>query len=145
MSVDVTAAVLERLRGSLPGGNNSTPGPGDIIVYDGTVGPNPPTRYVVVLGDPGSRGASTVEAVSRDRAFTVQCDCVVVAPYVAGDCRWLASKVQDALTDFRPVVDGLSVGLFEHSVGRRPVPDESVPDRHVWSSAQQFALLAARF
>lgn len=135
MSSDVTAAVLERLVGSLPS---------DVMVYDGTVLPNPPARYVVVYGDVGLRSAAAVDGLSRDQSFTVQCTCAVTAPMAAGHCRWLAGTVRDLLTDFLPVVDGVTPGQFTHSVSRRPVPNETVPDRHTWESVEQFSLLAGR-
>lgn len=135
MSTDVTAAVLEHLRASLPV---------DVTVYDGQVLANPPQRYVVVYGDIGSRVSTSLDGMSRDQAYSVQCNCVVIAPYIAGDCRFLASKVRDLLTDWQPNTDDVVPGQFEHTVNRRPVADESVPDRHVWESVQQFSLLTDR-
>lgn len=135
MSADVTAAVLDRLRATLPA---------DVTVYDGQVLANPPQRYVVVYGDIGSRVSTSTDGESRDQSYAVQCTCAVIAPYGAGDCRFLASKVRDLLTGWKPTTDDVAPGQFEHTVNRRPVADESVPDRHVWESVQQFSLLADR-
>jgi hypothetical protein len=131
VSADITGAILARLRSTLPA---------DVTVYDLTVGVNPPLRYVVLEGDVGRRSASSVDGESRDRAFTVQTMTVVTRPYVASDCRWLLSAVCDALTDWRP---DDAAGQLVHEVSRRPVDDESVPDRHVTFAVAQFSLLAS--
>lgn len=132
MSADLTGAVLERLRAVLPAG---------VTVYDLSVGASPPQRYVVVDGDVGRRGTQAIDGVPLDRSFTVQVMSVVVRPYVASDCRWLAGRVAAALAGWRPTADDLAAaGLFEHVVSRRPVDDESVPDRHVTFAVDQFSV-----
>lgn len=136
MNEDISAAVVARLVSVLPG---------DVTVYDGKVDSDPPPRYVAVWGDIGTIRALAIDGVSRDASYSIQVTSVVTAPMDAADCRWLARQVRNAIADWRPVADDLSVpGQFAHDISRRPVDDESIPDRHVMFAVDLFSLAGIR-
>lgn len=132
MSLDVTNAVLERLTAALPS---------DVTVYDGTVPGLPTARYVCVYGGIGTRTPDSIDGVSRMQTFDIQVTSVAVN---GPQCRWIAEHVRDAITDFIPLVDGMVASMFRHSVSRRPVPDESVADRHLMFAVDTFSIYLNR-
>jgi hypothetical protein len=130
--------------GSLATGWTAT----DIGVFDVAVPGIPPPRYVVVYCDTGARTSSAVDGASRDQAYSIQVTSAASLPDVtstaAPQCRWLAEKVRDALTDWQPQVDGLLLGPIIHRVSRQPAIDESLIDRPLVFAVDQFAVTADR-
>lgn len=135
MNDNVTDAVVARLVARLPA---------DIKIYDGIVNDSPPARYVIVYGDIGRRSSSTVDGLSRDQTYSVQCMGVVTAPMSTGHCRWVCTAIREALTDWRPDAADVVPGQFVHETSRRPVDNETVPDRHVLFGVELFSLFADR-
>jgi hypothetical protein len=110
-------------------------------VYDGIVPGVPTARYVCVYGATGTRTADAIDGASRSVQYDLQIQSVAVN---GAQCRWLATQVRDALTDWVPAVDGQVSWGFQHQLSRRPVADESVADRHLMYAVDQFVLIATR-
>jgi hypothetical protein len=136
--VTVSDAINQRLRAVLPT---------DVGVFDVAVPGIPPARYVTVTCDAGSRSALGADGVSSELQYTVHIMSVATENSVRSPaplCRFLVETVQTALTDWRPVVDGLAVGPVEHLHTRAPAPDETLADRHVVFAVDLFRVHAER-
>lgn len=147
----VTDAVVAQLVASLPANTGSLDvgwTATDIGVFDVAVPGIPPPRYVVVYCDSGARSAAAVDGSSRDQTYSIQVTSVASLPNSTSSagpqCRWLAEKVRDALTDWRPAVAGLLLGPVRHVSERRPAIDESIIDRPLVFAVDQFAVQADR-
>lgn len=145
--MSMAAAILDIIVDALPGAylwqQYSSPAPAaDLVVFDGIVPPTPPTRYVVVYLDDGTRDhAQSVCHQSTSVTHRWQTTCVAPDREMAA---WLAGRIKDALIDARPVADGWSPGLVEHTFSQLPQPDERVLERPTVFAVDQFRLLAER-
>lgn len=146
--MSIPDTILDMVVAALPGSylwqshNPQVPDFEDLVVFDGIVPPEPPRRYVVVYLDDGTRDAADMVAhVSSSFLHRWQTTCVAPDRQMAS---WLAGRVKDALVDARPVVDGWSPGLIEHTFSQLPKPDEQVLERPVMFAVDQFTLLAER-
>jgi len=140
----VSDAIVALVVAALPGAtlwqrSDAAPAASDLVVFDGIVPPTPPERYVTVYIDDGTRVAGQVGQESTGRVFRWQVTCV--APD-RPTCAWLAGQVKDGLVDARPVVDGWSPGMVEHTFAQLPRPDEQVQDRPVVFAVDTFRLVA---
>lgn len=121
--------------------SDGNPAANVLCVFDGIVPPVPPSRYVVVYADDGTREAGAVCAESTGAAFRWQTTCVAPDRQMAA---WLASTIRDALTDARPTSDDWLPGQIEHTFSQLPRRDEQVMDRPVVYAVDTYSLQAER-
>lgn len=148
----IADTVIGLVVAALPGASlweqsNTPPAAGDLLVFDSVVPPAPPTRYVVVYPDPGTRspGPGQGEAAVCDESTSEitrwQVTCVAPDRQMAG---WLAQRIRDQMVDTRIAVDGYSPGLVRHTFAQLPQRDEQVLERPVIFAVDQYRLLAER-
>lgn len=113
----------------------------DLVVFDSSVPPTPPLRYVVFYPDIGTLNALAV--CKRSDTATFRWQVTSVAPDGLR-ARWLAGTVRDAIVDQRPTADGWAPGLIEHTFSPVQARNEQVRERRVVYGADQYQLLAAR-
>ena len=120
--------------------------PADVHVYDGTAPGIVPPRYVVLFCTTGHRISRATDGRSRDVEYKLQVTSVAAvadqARSAAPEARWLSEQVRDALTDWVAVVPGLQVGPIEHVLTLQTTPDETISDRHLMYTVDQFSALA---
>ncbi len=63
--------------------------------------------------------------------------------YSAAYCRWVSGAVRDALTDLVITADGWASARIRHEGSQAPQPDETTPDKKVYST-DQFSLQTIR-
>lgn len=122
-------AVLTRLRN----------GPsGSLTVYDAR--PAASTYpYVVVYADEGVRDSDRESDVRIRRTVSWQTKVVGAS---AGQCRLARGRVNDALEDWIPTVDGRSCSKVEHENARITVTDDSLPDRIVFTGDDEWSVVS---
>jgi len=122
-------AVLARLRN----------GPsGTLNVHDARP-ENPAYPYVIVYADAGIRYSDREADVRIRRDLTWQTTTVGVS---AAQCRAALDRVTDALEDWTPVVAGRTCTKVEHELSRPMGRDDSLPDRVVFSSVDQWSAVS---
>lgn len=142
----VPDAVIARIVAAIPGGVLAATDPDQqfpdtqVPVYDGIVPTTPPTRYVVVYIDIGTRQA--LAACGASDSATVRWQTTSVAPN-GPMARWVADKVA-ASVDVRPAAAGWVCGPIQHTYSQRPQRDETVAERPVVYQVDQYELLATR-
>lgn len=118
----------------------------DVTVYDGDVLPNPTNRYVVLYAGSGLRESSTVDGRHDDLTDEFSVTCVAGNPAATGPftamTRALQAKVRDHLAGLVLDVTGMTCGPIVHTFSRQPVKDESVQDRQVMYSVDEFTVQA---
>ncbi len=144
--MSVPDAVIARIVAAIPGGVLAATDPDQVFpatqvpVYDGIIPTAPPTRYVVVYIDVGTRDA--LAACGTSDSATVRWQTTSVAPN-GPMVRWVAEKVLGSV-DTRPVAAGWSCGPIQHTFSQRPQRDETVAERPVVYQVDQYELLATR-
>jgi len=123
-------AILTAVRAGLPS---------DVTVYDTIVPGIASPRYVVLYVPDELRTDSGIVGVSTDLSATFQATTVAAndsAAYAAAMCRWLSQQVREILTDLRIAPSGMSAAQIRHEGSQHPRPDETTPDKKVYSTAQ---------
>jgi hypothetical protein len=143
--VTIPDAVLALIVSALPGAtlwDDEAPfAADDLLVFDGRVPPEPPTRYVVYWPDNGTRRALAVCGVSDDVMYRWQTTCVAPDRQMAA---WLADRIQDGIVDTKPVVDGWVCGQIKHTYSQQPQHDETVMEKPVVYMGDLYELRAQR-
>lgn len=142
---DLPDAVIARVVSALPGaylwaGTDPIPD-GDLVVFDGIVPPEPPTRYAVVYIDDGTLAA--LAACGRQDSATVRWQVTSVAPD-RQQASWISQKIRDNTVDTTPTPDGWVCGPVNHVFSERPGRDETVGERPVVYKPDLYDLLATR-
>lgn len=138
---------MDRLVDQLPGAvayDPSTAATADqIVVYDAIV-PNDPVgpRYVVVYADTGARSSESICGTSDELGVTALVHSVVFGEGLplGAMCRWLASKVRDALTDWKPEADDGTLSLMRHDLSITPRRDEQITARPTVYAVDRFTV-----
>lgn len=142
----VPDAVLAQIVAAIPGGVLATTDtdqvfpPEQVPVFDGLIPAVPPSRYVVVYIDIGTRQALAACGSSDSAYVRWQTTSVAADGQMA---RWVADKVCDSV-DTRPVATGWSCGPIQHVYSQRPQRDETVAERPVVYQVDQYEVLATR-
>jgi hypothetical protein len=108
-------------------------------VYDTIVPGIAPPRYVVFYIPDELRKDVGIAAHSDELTATFQATCVAsnTSPgYSAAMCRWLTRTVRDLYTDLQITADGMLPATIRHEGSQTPRPDETTPDKKVYSTAQ---------
>lgn len=139
-------AVLGLIVAAIPGGVLASTDadqvflPTQVPVYDGIIPNSPPSRYVIVYIDPGTREA--LAACGQHDSKTIQLQANSVAPD-GEQVRWLADKVAD-IVDVTPQSPGWACGPMEHTYAQRPQRDETVAERPAVYQISLFKVQASK-
>lgn len=113
--------------------------PGDVHVYDTMVDGVPPARYVLLFIPGGLRSMTAIDNQSDHLSLHFDVMTVVASKngvYAAPQCRALASRVRDALTDHVVTATGWRNAQIKHAGSRPPAPDETTPNKKVFCTDQ---------
>ena len=142
----VADGLLAELRGLFPTPNPAAPLASDVYVYDGDVPAKPSNRYVVAYIGSGLRESSTTDGRHADLTDDFQVTCVAGSPDSTGPVgvmvRWLQARVRDHFAGLVLDVSSTACGPIVHTLSRKPVKDESVLDRQVMYTVDEFVVQA---
>jgi hypothetical protein len=138
--MSVPDAILALIRAAVP----------TIVVFDSAVpdqdeSQSIPERYAVFWPDEGSSNFEPtnqrVAVQTTGKRFNWQVSSVAPDRQMAA---WIATRIRDAITDVRPVVDGWDCGYIQHQFSVMPERDEQILAKRSVMIPDRFELLAER-